>query len=73
MPTVTLRFYEELNDFLPGSLRKRDIEREIQPGESLKHLIEAMGVPHTEVEVVLLNGVSVDLDRQLQGGERISV
>ncbi|MCG7970068.1 MAG: twitching motility protein PilT, partial [Candidatus Thiodiazotropha taylori] len=41
MPTVTLRFYEELNDFLPGSLRKRDIEREIQPGESLKHLIEA--------------------------------
>lgn len=73
MPTVTLRFYEELNDFLPGSLRKRDIEREIQPGESLKHLIESMGVPHTEIEVVLLNGVSVDLDRQLQGGERISV
>ncbi|MCG8017767.1 MAG: Mut7-C ubiquitin/RNAse domain-containing protein [Candidatus Thiodiazotropha sp. 'RUGA'] len=73
MPTVTLRFYEELNDFLPGSLRKRDIEREIQSGESLKHLIEAMGVPHTEIEVVLLNGVSVDLDRQLQGGERISV
>ncbi|MEW8626042.1 MAG: Mut7-C RNAse domain-containing protein [Candidatus Thiodiazotropha sp.] len=73
MPTVTLRFYEELNDFLPGPWRKRDIERQIQPGESLKHLIEAMGVPHTEVEVVLVNGISVGLDRQLQGGERISV
>ncbi|MCG7984884.1 MAG: Mut7-C ubiquitin/RNAse domain-containing protein [Candidatus Thiodiazotropha lotti] len=73
MLTVTLRFYEELNDFLPGPLRKRDIEREIQPGVSLKHLIEAMGVPHTEVEVVLVNGISVDLDQQLQGGERISV
>ena len=73
MPTVTLRFYEELNDFLPSPWRKRDIERQIQPGESLKHLIEAMGVPHTEVEVVLVNGDSVGLDQQLQGGERISV
>ncbi|MCG7899807.1 MAG: Mut7-C ubiquitin/RNAse domain-containing protein [Candidatus Thiodiazotropha weberae] len=73
MPTVTLRFYEELNDFLPSPLRKRDIEREIQPGESLKHLIESMGVPHTEIEVVLVNGISVDLGPQLQGGERISV
>jgi uncharacterized protein with PIN domain len=73
VPTVTLRFYEELNDFLPASLRKRDIEWEIQPGESLKHLIEAMGVPHTEVEVVLVNGVSVGLDQRLIVADRISV
>ncbi|MEJ2621770.1 MAG: Mut7-C RNAse domain-containing protein [Candidatus Thiodiazotropha sp.] len=73
MASVTLRFYEELNDFLPGTLRKRDIDWESQPGESLKHLIEAVGVPHTEVEVVLVNGRSVGLDCQLQAGDRISV
>jgi uncharacterized protein with PIN domain/sulfur carrier protein ThiS len=73
LASVTLRFYEELNDFLPSSLRKQDINWNIQPGESLKHLIEAIGVPHTEVEVVLVNGHSVGLDGQLQSGDRISV
>jgi uncharacterized protein with PIN domain len=62
-----------LNDFLPRALRKRDIDWDIQPGESLKHLIEAVGVPHTEVEVVLVNGLSVGLDYRLQAGDRLSV
>lgn len=73
MPRVTLRFYAELNDFLPGPLRQQAIEQEIRAGEQLKHLIETMGVPHTEIEVILLNGHSVGFDHLLHDGDRISV
>ena len=38
-----------------------------------KHMIEALGVPHTEVEMILVNGESVDFSRQLQDGDRVAV
>ena len=56
MPTALFRFYEELNDFLPPQLRKRDIEQRFEPPVPVRHLIENLGVPHTEVEVILVNG-----------------
>ncbi|MCU7932691.1 MAG: Mut7-C ubiquitin/RNAse domain-containing protein [Candidatus Thiodiazotropha sp. (ex Codakia rugifera)] len=73
MPRVSLRFYEELNDFLPGSLRKCTFEKEFTETQSVKHLIENLGVPHTEVEIILVNGQSVDLSHPLREGDRISV
>lgn len=73
MGLVTFRFYEELNDFLPKSQRKCDVEYSCTPGETVKHAIEALGVPHTEVEVILVDGESVGFDRSLHGGERVAV
>ncbi|MET0091046.1 MAG: Mut7-C RNAse domain-containing protein [Candidatus Thiodiazotropha sp.] len=73
MPEVTLRFYEELNDFLPAALRKQDSVQAFQAGQSVKHLIEKLGVPHTEIEIVLVNGQSVAFDHLLREGDRISV
>ena len=40
---------------------------------SVKHAIEAMGVPHTEAEVILANGGAVDFSYLLQAGDAISV
>jgi uncharacterized protein with PIN domain/sulfur carrier protein ThiS len=73
MMRVSLRFYEELNDFLPADLRKQTFVKEIQSGVSVKHLIESLGIPHTEVEIILINGQSVGLDATLEEGDRISV
>jgi hypothetical protein len=70
--SVTLRFYEELNDFLPQTLRKRSFSFAISQKQSIKHLIESFGVPHTEVEVILVNGLSVDFDYIVQVNDRIS-
>ena len=36
-------------------------------------MIEALGVPHTEVELVLVNGESVGFDRLLGDGDRVAV
>jgi len=38
-----------------------------------KHMIEALGVPHTEVELILVNGESVDFSYLLQDGDRVAV
>jgi uncharacterized protein with PIN domain len=70
---VTLRFYEELNDFLPQTLRKRSFTYGISQKQNIKHLIECFGVPHTEVEVILVNGRSVSFEHIVQADDRISV
>lgn len=73
MPPVQLRFYEELNDFLPPQRRKVTFTHELTRRTSVKDLIESFGVPHTEVEMILANGQSVDFSYIVQAGDRISV
>lgn len=67
------RFYEELNDFLAPALRKRAFAYAFNGTPSVKDAIEAIGVPHTEVDLVLVDGESVDFTRRLIGGERVAV
>jgi uncharacterized protein with PIN domain len=67
------RFYEELNDFLAPALRKVAFAYAFNGTPSVKDAIEAIGVPHTEVDLVLVDGESVDFTRRLTGGERVAV
>ena len=71
--TAVFRFYEELNDFLPEAWRKRDREIEIDRARSVKDAIESAGIPHTEVDLILVDGRSVGFDHVLRGGERVAV
>jgi len=72
-PTAIFRFYEELNDFLPEPRRKRDFAVEIDRARSVKDAIESVGVPHPEVDLILVDGKSVGFDHLLRGGERVTV
>ena len=73
MVTATFRFYEELNDFLAPERRKRDFSVPCARAATTKHMIEALGVPHTEVELILVNGQSVGFEHMLQDGDRVAV
>jgi uncharacterized protein len=73
MPLVTARFYEELNQFLPVERRKCPFSVDVPPRSTTKAVIESLGVPHTEVDLILVNGESVDFSRQLNEGDRLSV
>jgi len=73
MVTATFRFYEELNDFLAPARRRQEFTVPCAQAATTKHMIEALGVPHTEVELILVNGESVDFSRQLQDGDRVAV
>jgi len=39
----------------------------------VKDLVEGLGVPHTEIDLILVNGRSVDFDYRVASGDRISV
>ncbi len=70
---ITIRFYEELNDFLPAEKRKRRFGTEIQPRQSVKDFVQSLGVPHTEIDLILINGNSVDFDYILKEGDDVSI
>ncbi len=73
MPHATLRFYAELNDFLPPAARNRPMLRSCSPRTSVKDLIEGAGIPHTEVDLILVNSQSVDFAYLVKDGDRISI
>jgi len=67
------RFYEELNDFLPVDRRKVTFDHRFDVHPSVKDTIEGFGVPHTEVDLIVVNGQSVDFSYQLRSGDRVAV
>ena len=73
MVTATFRFYDELNDFLPRTRRGREFATPCAHAATVKHMIEALGVPHTEAALVLVNGESSGFGRLLEEGDRVAV
>lgn len=73
MGKAEFRFYAELNDFLPADLRGRSFIYEFSGQPTVKDAVEALGVPHVEVELILANGESVGFEYRLQDGDRIAV
>jgi len=73
MKQIQIRFYEELNDFLPTKLRRIRFAHSFKDRPSVKDLIESLGVPHTEVDLILANGKSVDFTCIVSDGDDISV
>lgn len=73
MKIVQLRFYEELNDFLSQDKKKIRFEHQFIDRTSVKDLIESFGVPHTEIDMILVNGRSVSFDYIINDKDDISV
>ena len=67
------RFYDSLNDFLPSFRRQQGFTHLVRGNPAIKDTIEALGVPHPEVELILANGQSVDFSYSLQDGDRFSI
>lgn len=73
MKKSSFRFYAGLNDFLPAERKQVEFIHEFELGSSLKDMIEALGVPHTEIDLVLVNGIRSAHSRMVHDGDRISV
>ncbi len=70
---VSIRFYEELNFFLAKDKRKTRFKTQFWFGDTIKALIESLGIPHTEVDLILVNQNSVSFSYQLKNGDRVSI
>jgi uncharacterized protein with PIN domain len=73
MAATYFRFYAELNQFLAPHHRQRSFRHALSRDATVKHAVEALGVPHTEAELILVDGEAVDFSRRLRDGERVSI
>ncbi len=73
MAKADFRFHAELNDFLPPRQRQVSFTHFFKERASIKDMIEALGVPHPEVDLILVNSESVDFSYIVQDGDRIDV
>ena len=71
--SVYIRFYEELNDFLTPDRRKQEFAVSVKGSPSVRHLIESLGIPHAEVDLILVNGRSALFSYPVKDKDRISV
>ena len=71
--SASFRFYAELNDHLSPGDRFQTLEKSFFVSSTVKDMIESFGVPHAEVDLIVVNGESVDFDRMILDGDRVSV
>ena len=73
MTNATFRFYARLNAFLAVERRGQAFRCSCAESATTKHMIEALGVPHIEVALVLVNGAPAGLDWPIEAGDRVAV
>ena len=66
---VVIRLYADLVDLVGDE----EVAVPVGAKRSVKDLIESIGVPHPEVALILVDGVPVDFDHLVHGGERVAV
>ena len=71
--SAIFRFYGSLNDFLPKKLRQRSILYHFKSNPNMKDAIEAIGIPHPEVQLILVEQNPVSLNSRLKNNCRVSV
>lgn len=70
---ATIRFYGDLVGLAWDTDRGGEAHIPVARPRSVKDAIEACGVPHTEVDLMLVDGASVGFAHQVQAGDRVSV
>ncbi len=71
--SLTLHFHAGLNEFLSPERRDCEFEYRFRERGSIKDVIESLGVPHTEVDLILVDGKPVGFDHLVRDGEHVSV
>jgi uncharacterized protein with PIN domain len=64
-------FAPELQDLLRRDLREQAVELRFQGPQSVKHLIESLRIPHTEIGELKANGLGIDLRYIVMDGDRV--
>jgi hypothetical protein len=73
MKVAHLEFEAKLRWLLPLDKRKDDFEYSFNGPQSVKHLIQSVGIPHTEIGEIKATGEPIESDYLVQDGDRIEV
>lgn len=73
MERIRFLFHGGLNDFLPPERRGLELEHTFLLPLPVKDAIEAAGVPHPEIDLVVVNGVAAPFSQTVRHGDRVEV
>ena len=73
METAHFVFHPDLPFFLSRQYRDGRLEVSFEAGQTIKHLVESLGTPHTEIGAVRVNGQAAGLDLQARSGNQVEV
>jgi uncharacterized protein len=70
--SASVRFYGSLNDFLMPARRQSTLVCAFNESPSVKDLVEALGVPHPEIDLLIVAGQAVDFSYRVCDGDRVA-
>ena len=71
--TAFFKFNDSLNDFLSAGDKDKAIKFNFTGTPAIKDSIEALGVPHTEVDAIVVNGAACDFQYKLNNDDKVEV
>ena len=69
--TAFFRFHGELEDFLTPHQRGKELAHAFRDQPGIKDPIERLGVPHSEIALIEVNGEAVDYKYKLKPGDQV--
>lgn len=73
MDTVIFHFFGELNFFLPKKHRHQPFSHAFAWKASIKDMVESLGPPHCEIDLLTVDGISVGFDHIVMPKSQICV
>jgi hypothetical protein len=71
--SVRLNLHGNLDFFLPSRARGKSVERSLTEKTSIKDVIESCGVPHPEVDLILIDGQALGFEQTIARDAEIEV
>ena len=71
--TAVFKFSDDFDPLLTSERREKAFEYSFKGRQTVKHLIESLGVPHTEIGCIYSNGSPVGFKYLVANGDRINV
>ena len=73
MKIARFTFGASLRELLPRDKRSGTFDYVFNGPQSVKHLIESVGIPHTEIGLMKANGEKITLDYLVKNGDQVEV
>lgn len=70
MPRITLNLYAHLRAHVGGAAT---VEVDIQPGQTVREVLQSLGVPSDQTRVLFVNNRAASLSQPLNHGDRVGV
>jgi len=73
LKTISFRCYAELNDFLPFERKQRSFSLSLKTPVTVAEVIELLGIPLSEVDLVMVNSQPVERSHRLYKNDYVSI